>query len=482
MRKKILFALLITLSLSVFSQSKKEEININELKKDTLLTEYKYLLKDQNFKIEKIQTELLHKQEKEELNIQHLETRINAKIEKLDSKYNYYLIFGGLLLAILVFFINYFGRNYIKEKVEVLIEKTATQYAEMKTDDVLKSYINDGGIDKIIKEKGEPAIEQIIVEIQKKGTSIIDGIKEKGEKAISSMLAKQGNPIDDEKDLTTEEGIINANKDSRVKEFFELAFTRKDPLIQIELYKNVLEIEPENIEALNNIGVSFNNAYNYSEAIKYLTKCIKIKPSYALAYANLANSYNLLEDLEKSLEYTNKAIELDSKVDYSYSVKGNVLTKKGELEEAEKTFNRAIELNPNSPEAYFTRGFFYEETGKYDESEKDYKKADELGFPNKAMLYNNYAVLYRRKSDFDKAIKYLEMARIENPNFKNIDGTLALIYADKKDTENFYKHLIIALDKGCPAWNYINDPGFDGYRDEEKLQRLLSSYKKKYVA
>ena len=482
MKIKILFISLIILSFNTFYQSQKKEIEVPELKKDTLLTEYKYLLKDQNFKIEKIYTELLHKQEKGELSIEHLETRINTKIERLDTKYNYYLVFGGILLAIITFFINYFGRNYIRDKVEILIEKTAAQYAEQKTDDVIKNYINDGRIDEIIKEKGEPAIQEIILKIQKQGTTVIDGLKEKGEEVISSMIAKQEKSIDKVTDLTTEEGIIEASKDSRVKEFFELAITRKDPLIQIELYKNVLEIEPENIESLNNIGVSFNNAYNYSEAIKYLTKCIEINPKYALAYANLANSYNLLEELEKSLEYANKAIELDSKVDYSYSVKGNILTKQGKLEEAEKTFNRAIELNPNSPEVYFTRGFFYEETGKYNESENDYQKADELGFPNRAMLYNNYAVLYRRKKDFNKSIKYLELARKENPNFRNLDGTLALIYADQKDTENFYKHLVIALDKGCPAWNYLNDPGFDDYRNDEKLKRLLSSYKKKYVA
>ena len=98
------------------------------------------------------------------------------------------------------------------------------------------------------------------------------------------------------------------------------------------------------------------------------------------------------------------------------------------------------------------------------------------------MLYNNFAVLYRRKKEFDKAVKYLEKAREENPDFPNIDGTLALIYADKGERENFYKHLLIALEKGCPAWNYINDPGFDKFREEEKLNKLLESYKKKYAA
>ena len=163
-------------------------------------------------------------------------------------------------------------------------------------------------------------------------------------------------------------------------------------------------------------------------------------------------------------------------------VKANVFTKLGKLDEAEKTFDLAVKINSNSPEVYNNRGYFYEETGKFDEAEKDFIKAEKLGLQNKAMLYNNFAVLYRRKKEFDKALLYLEKAREENPNFPNIEGTLAMIYADKGDRDNFYKHLVIALEKGCQAWNYLEDPGFNKYRDEPKLKTLLESYKKKYVA
>ncbi len=481
MKRNILLILLFCFNLTIICQTNKLPEN-SIIKDNMVLQNYIKLLEEQKHALEKNEIKQNYYQEKNELIITHLETKINSKIDKLDSKYNNYLVFGGLLLGVLVFVINYFGRKYFKDKIELLIEKTAEQYAETKTNEVIKNYIENGLIDKLIIEKGEPAIKEIIKNMETEGVNVIDGFRVKGLEVISSMLAKQEKSIINESNITTNEEIINANKDSRVREFFDLAFTRKDPLVQIELYKNVLEIEPDNVEALNNIGVSYNNAYKYNEAIAYFNKCIKLDPNYALPHANLAFSYNLLDDLENALKYANEAIKLDPKLDWSYSVKGNVLTKKGELDEAEKTFNLAIKLNKNSPETYYTRAYFYEEIGKYDESEKDYQKAEKLGFSNKAMLYNNFAVLYRRRKDFAKAINYLEKARKENPNFPNIDGTLALIYADQKDTDNFYKHLIIALDLGCPAWNYINDEGFDDYRKDEKLIRLLNSYRKKFEA
>lgn len=474
MKIKFILLIIFLISINLFSQVKNDSLKENSQNEnsDRIF---------QGFEIDKNEMRIESLEKNTNLQIEKLEYIIESKLDKLDSKYGYYILFGSIILTVIGFGINFFGRRLIVEKIEKIIEKTANKYAEEQTNKVIKDFIDNGKIDQIIHEKGEPAIREIISKIETQGITVIDAIKVKGEIVISSMLAKQENakPHDNP---TSEKEIIEDSKENRAKEFFDLAFSSKDPLVQIELYKNVLEIQPNNIPALNNIGAAYNNIYSYKEAIKYLKLGIKLSPNYALTYANLANSYNLSGDLDSAIEYSDMAIKIDPKLDWSYSVKGNVLTKKGDLVAAEKTFNLAIKLNPNSPEAYNTRGYFYEETGKYEEAELDFIKSEKLGFPNKAMLYNNFAVLYRRKKEFNKAIEYLNMARKENPNFPNIDGTLALIYADKNDRENFYKYLVIALEKGCPAWNYLGDPGFDQFREDDKLQILFDSYRKKYVA
>jgi len=413
--------------------------------------------------------------------IQTTKSELKKEIESLDTKYGYYLLFGGILITLIGFFINFLGRQLIKERVESLIQRDAIQYAQKVTDQVIKSYLADGKIEEAIEHNGQPAIEKIIKKLEREGFMAIDGIKTKGNEVISSMLASYSS-IKRTKGSYSDESITELNQSSRANEYFELAMSSKDALVQISLYEKVLEIEPNNPQALNNLGVSYNNAYNYPKAIDVFQKSIKIAPNFALLYANMANSYNLLNQLDEALKLANQAIQIDPTVDYTYSVKGNILTKKGELQEAEKTFNKAIALNPKSPEAYFTRGFFYEQTKQFEKSEKDYFRSESLGFPNKAMLYNNLAVMHRRMKDFDTAITYINKARKENPDLANLDGTLALIYADKKDKDNFYKHLVIALDKGCPAWIYLDDPGFDDYRNDTKLKDLLDSYKKKSIA
>lgn len=470
--------LFLLLSINIFAQSKgKTRVDSKTQNK----TDYKTELLKQNFEIEKTQIKIDVLEKSIQSDLEKLSLETDAKIEKLNSTIENYLLIGSVALAIILFLINFFGRKLIVDKIENLIQIQASKYAEKKANQVIQEYIDNGKIEELIEQKGTPIITQIAKKIELDGINVIDEIKIKGDEVISSMLASNTSELK-EIPAKEEKEIKQKNINTRAREFFNLALSRKDPLVQIELYKNVLELEPNNLGALNNIGAAYNNAYNYTDAIKHLTKAIEIEPNYPIAIANLANSYNLLNDLDKALEYANKAIEKNPNLDWAYSVKGNVFTKQGKLDEAEKTFGLAVKINPNSPEVYNTRGYFYEETGKFEQAEKDFIKAEKLGFPNKAMLYNNFAVLYRRKKEFDKALEYLVKAREENPDFPNIEGTLALIYADKGDRENFYKHLIIALEKGCPAWNYLNDPGFDKYREEEKLNKLLESYKKKYVA
>ena len=424
-----------------------------------------------------------------EFNEQLTDTKIetNGKYEeyKKDTKdlINLYVYFitGGVLL--LGFAVNFFGKSAIKKRVEELISETAQKHIESKIVDTLNSKITSELIESAIKSKSEDEINKIISSIEKKGNHAIDQIKTKGDAVINSMLAappkvqiKIANKKLNDSEIKQQNNLLRAD------EFFNLAFNTTDPRIQIELYKNVLEIEPNNFHALNNMAVSHNNLNETKTSIELLNKAIQLNPKYFQAFANRAQAYNLQDNFVEALKDVETAISFDPKFEYAYAIKGNVLTKQGKYPEAEIALNKAVEMNPNSAETYYNRAFFYEERKEFDKSMLDYEKAETLGFANKVMLYNNMAVLFRRLKQFDKAIEFIEKAKTFNPNFPNLDGTLALIYADKNDDEMFYTNLKTALEKGCQAWNYLADPGFDKYREEKRLKMLIEPYKKKYFA
>ena len=401
----------------------------------------------------------------------------------LTERLNIYVFFIGLILSIIAGALNFFGKKAIKERVEEIIKNTAESYAELKTNEVLNAKITDDYTAKIIREKAELEINKLLKELDARGSCTIEDIRSKGDDVINSVWAappklersKQNNGDSDEEIKQNQETI-------RADEFFNLAFNTKDPKIRIELYKDVLEIEPKNKHALNNIGVAYNEIHQYRESISYLNKALEIDSNYDLSYANRASSYNKLEQLELALQDAEKSIQLNPTKEFAYSIKGNVLTKQKKFVEAERILTKAIEINPKSPEAYFNRAYFNEETKRFDDSIKDYLKSEELGMSDLALLYNNLAVAFRRVKQFEKAVEYINRARQVQPDYPNIDGTLALIYADKGDDENFYNSLKTALDKGCQAWNYLDDYAFDHYRNSDKLKKLIEPYERSYNA
>jgi tetratricopeptide (TPR) repeat protein len=403
---------------------------------------------------------------------------------KSDTKdlINIYIISFTAFLTILGFLINFFGKKAIKDRVEELVSEAAKIHIEAKIHEVLNSKVTEELIENAFKNKAEVEIKETLKILEHKGTTAIDAITQKGFEAINSLKSQSRVEIKSNENNQTDKDIQESNLKETSNELFEIAYNSKEPRIQIELYESVLKIEPDNIAALNNIGVAFNSLTRPTEAIDYLSKAINLDPQYYQALTNRAQSYNLNGELEKALIDIEKSLSINSNFEYSYAVKGNILTKLSRFSEAEIELNKAIELNENSGEAYFNRAFFYEERKEFLKSENDYLMAEKLGVVNKAMLFNNLAVLHRRIKKYDLAINYLDKARQISPEFSNIDGTLALIYADKGDDENFYKYLKIALEKGCKAWDYLSDSGFDKYRETIRLKSLIEPYRKKYFA
>lgn len=480
---KIAFILILLLGY-IYSNAQKQTIAPPSNAKDQLIDEKLNNIKKD---VDRVENEIDRLQANTEIENARIKAEVETKLEanKADTKevINLYVFFISTSILGLGFVIGFFGKKAIRKRVEELIRETAQRHIEKKIVDTLKGRITNQLIEETIKSKSEEEINKIIAELENKGNDAISQIKSKGDEVIKSMFATPPKiQVKFGKHKLTDVEIEKQRNSVLADEFFNLAFNSSDPRIQIELYKNVLKLEPDNFAALNNMAACHNNLNETNESLIALEKAIKLNPEFYQAYTNRAQAYNLRDELDKAILDITKAIELEPMFEYSYAVKGNILTKQHKFDQAEESLNAAIKIKPDSAEAHYNRAFFYEETKEFIKSEEDYLMAESLGFANKAMLYNNMAVLYRRIRQFDKALDFIEKARSFNPNFPNIDGTLALIYADKGDESKFYESLKVALEKGCQAWNYLSDPGFDKYRNSEKLKMLMEPYRKKYFA
>ena len=110
-------------------------------------------------------------------------------------------------------------------------------------------------------------------------------------------------------------------------------------------YEKALEIEPENIDLLSNIGVAYYNLGQLDKAIDHYSRAIEIAPSDADIRSNLAAAYVQLEQLDNALEEYQKAVELDPSLAQAFFGLGVVYALKGRTDDAIQAFEKFQELD-----------------------------------------------------------------------------------------------------------------------------------------
>tara|TARA_B110000008_G_scaffold201692_1_gene200357 strand:+ start:1 stop:1740 length:1740 start_codon:yes stop_codon:yes gene_type:complete len=109
----------------------------------------------------------------------------------------------------------------------------------------------------------------------------------------------------------------------------------------VECFKKSINIDPNFEYAHNNLGLAYHDLHNLDEAAKSYKKAMTIKPSYFDACANYANLLTDLKKLDESLEYYELAYELNPK---AYFMLGNILHTKMHLCIWDNLSNELVQL------------------------------------------------------------------------------------------------------------------------------------------
>ena len=126
-------------------------------------------------------------------------------------------------------------------------------------------------------------------------------------------------------------------------------FQQKDYDQGIRLIEKSLQINNKNYSALNNLGNIFLELKKYPEAIEKYKKALNLNKNYTAAIYNLGNAYKAISKYKIALEYYYKAIISDPKFFDAYYDYAELLERTGRTEEALKYYSKLLELSPNYP-------------------------------------------------------------------------------------------------------------------------------------
>ena len=148
----------------------------------------------------------------------------------------------------------------------------------------------------------------------------------------------------------------------------------------IEEFKEVLELDPDDIETHYHLGNAYADKEMFDEAISIYKKVIEKNPEFIDAYLSLSTLYLDMDMVDEAISLCNQAISANPDDSFLCFHLGEAYVRNEQYEEAITAFNKAISINPMDPETQYRLAESYYETKQYDLALKHATQAEELGY------------------------------------------------------------------------------------------------------
>ncbi|MBF0370225.1 MAG: sulfotransferase [Magnetococcales bacterium] len=115
----------------------------------------------------------------------------------------------------------------------------------------------------------------------------------------------------------------------------------------IAWYRRTLTIDPQNINAMNNIGAVLKMQGKLKEAEQHLKRALAINPHFASAHNSLGVVLKNMGRLDEAIRHLRQAIALQANYANAHHNLANALLESGHLAESEKHHRKVLAIKPN---------------------------------------------------------------------------------------------------------------------------------------
>ncbi len=288
-----------------------------------------------------------------------------------------------------------------------------------------------------------------------------------------------------------ERNIENSDLEGIDKVIFERALAyadRKCIKEALECCKKAVELAPDNIEYLWNLGDFYYKSEDYGEALEIYKKVSNVWSKNVNIYIDLGKTYAKLNDYDTAEEQFKKAAEMDIISQEAHFQLSELYKEKYFETNDRKIIMKAIREETiqlkieEHPYYYKRRGDDYLLCGLTEKALEDCKKAHEID-PDDLYALKQLGYVYHVMSDYENAIKYYlqgidimendKEAKRAKP--KNLYHHLAITYAAIGEYDKAEKYYLKNLEL-FPMCEYSFDKLFNMYMrigEYEKVRKLV---------
>lgn len=169
----------------------------------------------------------------------------------------------------------------------------------------------------------------------------------------------------------------------------------------IAQYKRVLELDPENLDALLAAANLFVQQGNYDEAGDYYSRAMEVAPDRQEIYEAIATTFANVKDRGRAIHVLKKALRFNPNVPMLYVNVASLLEQENRIEEAKQILEEGIKKVGEKAEFYVALGEIAEHAKNVTEAINAYRKACALA-PTNRLLIGRFFKLLAEKSKWDE--------------------------------------------------------------------------------
>jgi tetratricopeptide (TPR) repeat protein len=204
-------------------------------------------------------------------------------------------------------------------------------------------------------------------------------------------------------------------------------------------FEDAIDLAPNWSYPYNNLGIAFYKQKQFDISRQYYMQAIEKDPLSGSPYYNLGILCSATGDTAEAIFYYNKAILTDSAYRDAYLNLAAIKISRKEYSDAENLFIEcARKADPQA--GYYYLGIMYFSIGEYKKALDYYYRTLQYNSLSKRTLYN-IGETYLYLNNRDSALKYLDLALLQDPGYVDVwyrKGDVYATFAEYDSAENCF--------------------------------------------